>query len=92
MERVANWGISVEQDEKTTRLVLEVGGDRKVCLLQYDRKLINSVQDEVTVFEWNSDGSPSSAGMSHFPEGTIRSLVGVLVSVSREFKQENDAA
>jgi hypothetical protein len=40
-----------EQDDKESRLMLQIGDDKEICLLRYDREFRDHVGNDFTVFQ-----------------------------------------
>jgi hypothetical protein len=71
-----------EQDDKESRLMMQIGDDKPVCIVRYDRSLVAKA-DDFTVFQATMEGDlPSDFG----------SYVGFLMQVNGTPLPDSDTA
>jgi hypothetical protein len=68
----ATYTIWAEQDEKISRIMMQIGTDRAVCILKYDREMIGMVSDEVVAVEFTKESGAAQA---------LSNLIGVQIAV-----------
>jgi hypothetical protein len=78
----AFYSIWAEQDEKTSRIMAQIGHDRPVCILKYDREMVNMVTDEVVAVEFTKTPETTRA---------LSNLVGLQITVQAEHEARYDA-